>query len=225
MRWLHPEEGFIPPDRFIRLGEETGMILEMGRWAMQTSLADHARLVERFGEVFPGADTPFVSVNLSSRQIAEAEEVRGLKDVIRSSGLPPAAIKLEVTESLMVHDPDLAGSMLAELKDTGVSLAIDDFGTGYSSLSYLHRFPFDTLKVDRAFVMNMSEDPGSRRLVRTIIDMGRDLGLKVVAEGIETRQEYDLLAGMGCDYGQGYFMARPGPRSDVEDLIASGPTW
>jgi EAL domain-containing protein (putative c-di-GMP-specific phosphodiesterase class I) len=125
----------------------------------------------------------------------------------------------------MVRDPEHAAKALARLKETGVSLAIDDFGTDYSSLSYLHRFPLDTLKIDRSFVVNMMEDQTSRRIVNAIIRMAQDLDLDIVAEGIEGREEYDLLAKYGCQYGQGYLMARPSPISEIEELILSGQTW
>lgn len=225
MRWTHPEKGFVSPGQFIPLAEETGMIVEMGRWALQVGLRDHLTLLGAFRRAFPDAPAPFVSVNVSGRQLFELDEIDQLADIVTLSGIEPAQIKLEITESLMVHDPEHAAVALGRLKEIGISLAIDDFGTGYSSLSYLHRFPLDTLKIDRSFVVNMGKDANSLQLVRSIAAMARDLGLDIVAEGIESREEYDQLAEMGCTYGQGYFMARPGAISDIEALIDSGTTW
>ena len=225
MRWTHPERGFVSPGEFIPLAEETGMIVEMGRWALVTALRDHKRLAAAFAKAFPGRKMPFVSVNVSGRQLFELDEIERLGEIVVQSDVDPAQIKLEITESLMVHDPDHAAVALGRLRDRGLSLAIDDFGTGYSSLSYLHRFPLDTLKIDRSFVVNMGKDEQSRKLVHSIAAMAHDLDLDIVAEGIESREEYDQLAAFGCTFGQGYFMARPGPISDIETLIASGKTW
>ena len=225
MRWTHPERGFISPGKFIPLAEETGMIIEMGRWALEKGLSDHLTMLEAFAKGFPGEKPPFVSINVSGRQLFELAEIDTMRGIIANSGVEPGQIKLEVTESLMVHDADHAAVALERLKDLGILLAIDDFGTGYSSLSYLHRFPFDTLKVDRAFVVNMSKDEASRKLVHAIAGMAIDLELDIVAEGIEEGHEYHALAGCGCHYGQGYFMARPRPISNIIKLLENATTW
>lgn len=225
MRWTHPVRGFVSPGEFIPLAEETGMIIEMGRWALETGLRDHLVMVEAFKKSFPSEKPPFVSVNVSGRQLFELSEIDILRDIIEKSGVEPSQIKLEITESLMVHDAEHAAVALEKLKELGILLAIDDFGTGYSSLSYLHRFPFDTLKIDRAFVVNMAKDEASRKLVHAIASMAIDLELDIVAEGIEEREEYDTLAGFGCHYGQGFFMARPSPISNNVELIENATTW
>ncbi len=225
MRWNHPERGFVSPGEFIPLAEETGMIIELGRWALEDGLRGQKRLSDAYAKTHPDAPLPFVSINVSGRQLFDLEEIDLLGGIIDASDVDPAGVKLEITESLMVRDPEHAAKALARLKETGVSLAIDDFGTDYSSLSYLHRFPLDTLKIDRSFVVNMMEDQTSRRIVNAIIRMAQDLDLDIVAEGIEGREEYDLLAKYGCQYGQGYLMARPSPISEIEELILSGQTW
>ena len=225
MRWTHPERGFISPGEFIPLAEETGMIIEMGRWALEKGLSDHLTILDAFAKAFPGEKPPFVSINVSGRQLFELAEIDTMRGIIANSGVEPGQIKLEVTESLMVHDADHAAVALEKLKGLGILLAIDDFGTGYSSLSYLHRFPFDTLKVDRAFVVNMSKDEASRKLVHAIAGMAIDLELDIVAEGIEEGHEYHALAGCGCHYGQGYFMARPRPISNVIKILENATTW
>lgn len=225
MRWTHPERGFVSPGEFIPLAEETGMIIEMGRWALEVGLRDHLIMLDSFERAFPGEAAPFVSVNVSGRQLFDLSEIDELKRIIVASGVEPSQIKLEITESLMVHDADHAAVALERLKELGIQLAIDDFGTGYSSLSYLHRFPFDTLKIDRAFVVNMSQDEASMKLVNAIASMAIDLGLDIVAEGIESQDEFNTLAKIGCHYGQGFFMARPRPISDNVALLNDATTW
>ena len=224
MRWTHPERGFVLPGEFIPLAEETGMIVEMGRWALEVGLRDHLVMLDAFKKVFPDKKPPFVSVNVSGRQLFELSEIDVMRSIIENSGVDPQQIKLEITESLMVHDADHAAVALDKLKELGILLAIDDFGTGYSSLSYLHRFPFDTLKIDRAFVVNMAKDEASKKLVHAIAGMAIDLELDIVAEGIEEQHEFDTLAGFGCHYGQGFFMARPSPISNNIELIENATT-
>ena len=208
MRWYQPENGFISPGEFIPLAEDTGMIVEMGRWGLEQALSDHAAFVA-VANAGSGATLPFVSVNVSAAQLIDEDETLLLARTIDESPLSADAVKLELTESLLMQDPKQAEKALAMLKETGAKLAIDDFGTGYSSLSYLHRFPFDTLKVDRAFVSRMREDEGALQLVRSIIDMAKGLGMDTVAEGIEEPEELELLGAMGCDMAQGFLMAKP----------------
>ena len=225
MRWTHPECGFDLPGEFIPLAEETGMIVEMGRWALEVGLCDHLVMLDAFKKAFPDKKPPFVSVNVSGRQLFELSEIDVMRSIIENSGVDPQQIKLEITESLMVHDAEHAAVALDKLKELGILLAIDDFGTGYSSLSYLHRFPFDTLKIDRAFVVNMAKDEASKKLVHAIAGMAIDLELDIVAEGIEEQHEFDTLVGFGCHYGQGFFMARPSPISNNIELIENATTW
>lgn len=217
MRWHQPENGFISPAEFIPLAEDTGMIVEMGQWGLQRALDEHSNILKACRQA-----TPFISVNVSAAQLIDTGETWRLAETITASELDPSVIKLELTESLLMQDPDQAARALGMLKDTGAKLAIDDFGTGYSSLSYLHRFPFDTLKIDRAFVSRMREDDGAMQLVRSIIDMARGLGMDTVAEGIEEPEELELLGAMGCDMAQGFLMAKPMAASALCSQLSTG---
>lgn len=227
MRWIHPENGFISPGEFIPLAEDTGMIVEMGRWALKRGLEEHAHLLNRLAAAGHTGPMPFISINVSAAQLQDNREVSYLADIIAASPVHSDQIKLELTESLIMDDPEHATAALGLLKETGVRLAIDDFGTGFSSLSYLHRFPFDTLKIDRAFVARMATDRSSQRLVRSIVKMGRALDMDIVAEGIEQHREVEALIDMNCDYGQGYLFARPMPARDLEQLVVAmhGQNW
>jgi EAL domain-containing protein (putative c-di-GMP-specific phosphodiesterase class I) len=184
MRWRKDDGGFVSPVEFIPLAEETGLIVELGRWALETSLKEQKNLAGRFNENFPAVAAPFMSVNVSGLQLSELSEIDRLADIIDASGTPPGDIKLEITETLMVENFDHAKAALDKLKDLGVLIAIDDFGTGYSSLSYLHQLPFDTLKIDRVFVTNMDKSESSQRIVRSIaqlalaLDTARDFSCR-----------------------------------------------
>ena len=158
-------------------------------------------------------------------QLADLNEIDLLAGIIEHSGADPATVKLEITESLMMENPDHAANALKKLKALGILLAIDDFGTGYSSLSYLHQFPLDTLKIDRAFVINMDKSESSNRIVRSIAHLALSLEMDIVAEGIEEKTQMDDLRELGCQYGQGYFMAKPMPAGQIIELIESKPAW
>jgi len=166
-----------------------------------------------------------MSVNVSGLQLADMDEIDLLAGIINKSGADPATVKLEITETLMMEDPDHAADALNKLKALGVMIAIDDFGTGYFSLSYLHQFPLDTLKIDRAFVINMNKSKSSNRIVRSIANLALSLEMDIVAESIEEKTQMDDLRGLGCQYGQGYFMAKPMPADDIIELIESRPNW
>ena len=225
MRWISDEAGFVSPDHFIPLAEQTGMIVELGRFAMEQSLAAHKGFAETFAKKFPKEPAPFMSTNVSGLQLSSLDEIDALGGIIHDSGIDLAQVKLEITETLMVENPDHASNALRKLKALGISLAIDDFGTGYSSLSYLHMFPLDTLKIDRAFVNSMEESENSRRIVHSIAGLAHALGMNMVAEGIETKHQMDALRTLGCQYGQGYLFSKPQPASEIMALIDSGITW
>lgn len=225
VRWRKPDGGFIAPFEFIPLAEETGMIVELGRWILETSLNDQLALKAAAAEALPGVAAPFMSINISGVQLSDMLETQRLMDMVADSGVEPEHVKLEITETLMVENAEQAATALGKLREAGCSIAIDDFGTGYSSLSYLHRFPLDTLKIDRTFVNNMGASENGRRIVISIIQLARALGLGIVAEGIEDRAQLDKLRELGCAHGQGYFMARPMPLADVIDLVKSAPVW
>jgi EAL domain-containing protein (putative c-di-GMP-specific phosphodiesterase class I) len=225
MRWRKPDDSFVSPGHFIPLAEYTGMIVELGRFALETSLADQVQFVDAFKQSFPGARLPFMSTNVSGLQLSDLEEIDRIAEIIHRSGVDLTQVKLEITETLMVENPTHAAEALKKLKALGLSLAIDDFGTGYSSLSYLHMFPLDTLKIDRAFVNSMDDSESSRRIVHSIVGLASALEMNIVAEGIETETQADALKALACHYGQGYFFAKPQPAQSILELIRAGKTW
>ncbi len=225
IRWRKPEGGFVSPVEFIPLAEQSGLIVEMGRWVLETGLRDQQILADVCRSLSPVAPTPFMSINVSGVQLSDMAETRVLTDMVDKSGAVPADIKLEITETLMVENADHAATALGKLRESGVSIAIDDFGTGYSSLSYLHQFPLDTLKIDRAFIVNMDNSDSAKRIVLSIIQLAHSLDLNIVAEGIEEKRQMDMLRELGCQYGQGFYMAKPQPIADAIDLLKSQPSW
>ena len=201
VRWNHPTRGTIPPIQFIPVAEETGLIIPMGRWILETACYEGVRLQERFTR-----DEPLtMSVNLSVRQLQSETHVADVRSALSLTGLPASSLVLEITESLMLTDTDFAMQQLHDLKGLGIRLAMDDFGTGYSSLSYLSRFPVDILKMDRSFVGSADNEA----LTSAIIALGTSLSLEVVAEGIELAEQANSLEELGCELGQGYLFARP----------------
>jgi len=205
IRWAHPERGLIPPMEFIPLAEECGLILPIGDWG----LAEACNQIQKWCEEDPSHSSLRVCVNLSARQFSRMGLADHVEALLLQSGISSHQLGLEMTESSLIPDMDTALEVLSSLRKLGVSLLMDDFGTGYSSLNHLHSFPFDVLKIDRSFVGRMTEGDQPLQIVRTIIELARVLGMDVVAEGIETREQYSLLRQMGCRYGQGFLMARP----------------
>jgi EAL domain-containing protein (putative c-di-GMP-specific phosphodiesterase class I) len=202
----------VPPSEFIPIAEETGLIVEIGRWVLREGCRHACRLVAATRDGVP----PRMSINLSIKQIQHSDIVADVRAALDESGLAPERLVLEITESVLMDDPDLAVRRLQELKDLGVSLALDDFGTGYSSLSYLSRFPVDILKMDRSFLRDGSS-PEARSLATAVVGLGSTLALEVVAEGIEVNEQWETLRDLGCDLGQGYLFARP---MDAEASVA-----
>jgi len=225
IRWRKKDGGFVSPVEFIPLAEETGLIIELGRWVLETGLRDQIELARACHAVAPDRPAPFMSINVSGVQLSDMAETRILTDMVSQSGAVPEDIKLEITESLMVENADHAAEALTKLRESGVSIAIDDFGTGYSSLSYLHQFPLDTLKIDRAFVINMEKSESAKRIVLSIIQLALALELNIVAEGIEEKEQMETLGDLGCQYGQGYYMAKPQSFADALALMKSQPSW
>ncbi|HEX6936516.1 MAG TPA: EAL domain-containing protein [Actinomycetes bacterium] len=216
VRWNHRELGLISPGRFIHLAEETGLVNEIGRWALKESCRQAARWQRYAG---PGGRFK-VAVNVSARQL-EAGLPRLVRDALSHSGLPGQALTLEMTESVLMDRTDEVVELLRRIKTMGVRVAVDDFGTGYSSLSYLSRFPVDILKIDRSFVQRLGEEGGQDELVRTIVRLGESLRLETVAEGVETANQRAALEEMGCVFGQGYLFARPMPADEIDELLGS----
>ncbi|RKZ36901.1 MAG: PAS domain S-box protein, partial [Gammaproteobacteria bacterium] len=203
IRWQHPQRGLIGPDLFIPIAEETGLISEIGEWVLRTVCEQSERLQE--------ASKPSLrlSVNVSRYQFTHRDFESKVVQMLDETQVNPAALVLEVTESAMTDDEENAIGIMRRIRDVGLSWSLDDFGTGYSSLSYLKRFPVDTLKIDRSFVRDVINDADDEALIRAIVAMAHSLKVKVVAEGIETREQREFLQGLGCEYGQGFFFAHP----------------
>ncbi|HEY3706680.1 MAG TPA: EAL domain-containing protein [Terracidiphilus sp.] len=215
IRWRHPERGLIPPMDFIPAAEETGMILPIGDWG----LAEACSQIRLWREEDPRHASLRVAVNLSARQFLREGLADHVDSLLQQSGTSSRQLGLEMTESSLIPNVHTALEVLAGLHTLGISLSMDDFGTGYSSLSNLHSFPFDVLKIDRSFIGRMTDGDQPLQIVRTIIELARVLNMDVVAEGIETREQYTLLRQMGCRYGQGFLFAKPLPAEDVSQLL------
>jgi diguanylate cyclase (GGDEF)-like protein/PAS domain S-box-containing protein len=209
VRWQHPERGLLPPGQFLQTAEDTGLIVPLGSWVLRNACTVLARWRAA------GHNELSISVNLAGRQLEQPDLVQEVAEVLQQTGVPPSSLVLEVTENVVMKHGDVATATLEELKRLGVRLHMDDFGTGLASLAYLRRFPLDTLKIDRSFVSRMTEDPQDEEIVRTIVTLGRNLNLGVIAEGIETDAQLERLKELGCDLGQGYFLARPMPEADA----------
>jgi len=213
LRWNHPELGLILPADFIRITEETGIIVPVGRWVLQTACTQTKRWHDM------GFSDLFVAVNLSARQLQEPDFVQMVVDIIDDSGLPPESLKLEVTESSVIQNPEVCIAKMRSLRAKGITFSIDDFGTGYSSLSYLKRFPIDTLKIDRSFISDAINNKGDQEIIKTIIAMARNLNIDAVAEGVETQEQREFLASYGCNSMQGFLFAHPVPVEKFKDLL------
>jgi EAL domain-containing protein (putative c-di-GMP-specific phosphodiesterase class I) len=215
VRWRHPERGLVMPGEFITVAEETGLIIPLGQWV----LGEACRQMREWQRLYDFEDCVTMSVNLSGRQFSQADLIEQVSSVLRETGLSAANLKLEITESMVMENFDTAIQMLTQLRNLGVGLSIDDFGTGYSSLSYLHRFPIDTLKIDRSFVTRMTDNSENGEIVRTIVTLARSLGMNVIAEGVETRAQLTQLRDLGCDFGQGYLFSKPVAAAVAFDLV------
>jgi diguanylate cyclase (GGDEF)-like protein/PAS domain S-box-containing protein len=221
VRWRHPQRGLLEPAAFLSAAEETGLIVPIG----QVVLRESCLQLQAWQRRFPSAEPLTISVNLSSREFMQPRLVEDITAILLECGLEPGSLKLEITESVIMEKSDGMTARLRSLQALDVKLGIDDFGTGYSSLSYLHRFPLNSLKIDRSFVGALGTSEGNAEIVRAIVTLAHSLNLDVVGEGVETPQQLALLRTLGCEYGQGYLFSRALESAAAEELIASSPQW
>jgi predicted signal transduction protein with EAL and GGDEF domain len=216
VRWQHPERGIVPPIEFVPVAEETGLILFLGRWVLREA----CRQMQRWQKDYPQTSGLTMSINLSAKELAQADLVDQIAKILQETGVTSSAIRLELTESAAMENAERTRQLLVELKQLGIRLSIDDFGTGYSSLSYLRRFPIDTLKIDRSFISHIDGHEENRQIVKTIMLLAANLGMEVIAEGAETSQEIDHLTKLHCEYVQGFYFFAPLDGSAVESLFS-----
>nr|WP_320048993.1 GGDEF domain-containing phosphodiesterase [uncultured Desulfuromonas sp.] len=209
VRWSHPHKGIIPPSDFIPLAEETGLIIDLGSWVLREAC--------RQFKAWQSAGVPpiKIAVNLSARQFLESDFVESIQGILKEFDMDPRWLELELTESMVMQDPDGAVQTLARLKEIGFALSLDDFGTGYSSLNYLRRFPIDCLKIDRSFILDVATDTTAASVAHSVIGIAHSLGIQAIAEGVETRKQYEFLVMCECDTMQGYLFSRPLPASEL----------
>jgi EAL domain-containing protein (putative c-di-GMP-specific phosphodiesterase class I) len=214
VRWMHPERGLLLPGEFIPLAEETGLILPIGQWLLETACTQI-----KAWSAGPATNGLRLAVNVSARQFRQPDFVTQIEQVLARTGADPARLKIELTESLVIDDVADTIARMQALKVLGVGFSMDDFGTGFSSLSYLKRLPLDQLKIDRAFVRDLANDLNDAAIVQTIITMGKTLGLDVIAEGVETEAQLERLRTFGCAAFQGFLFARPLPLDEFEEFV------
>jgi EAL domain-containing protein (putative c-di-GMP-specific phosphodiesterase class I) len=215
VRWHHPRRGLLPPDEFLSVAEETGLIVPIGRFV----LMEGCRQIRELQRKHPENASLKLTVNLSNKQFFQTDLFDQIAEALAASGLDPACLGLEITEGVIIRQADSASSRFSRLKSLGVQLYLDDFGKGYSSLNYLHRFPMDILKIDRSFVSRIEEAEGNFAIVKAIVTLAHQLGMEVVAEGIQTGDQKARLRGLGCEYGQGFFLSPAVPADEAEQLL------
>jgi diguanylate cyclase (GGDEF)-like protein len=216
IRWDHPTRGSLPPAQFIPVAEACGLIIPIGKWVLREACTQARAWVDA------GLPPASIAVNISAIEFRQENFLQGVFNVLDETGLPPSLLQLELTESVMMKHVESTEAIFKALRARGVQLAVDDFGTGYSSLSYLRRFPIDILKIDRSFVRQIATGPQEAAIVTTIISMGQSLKLRVVAEGVETREELTFLRDQNCDESQGYYFSRPVPLDEFIALLKAG---
>jgi EAL domain-containing protein (putative c-di-GMP-specific phosphodiesterase class I) len=216
LRWQHPAHGLVPPFQFISVLEDTGLIVPVGEWVVQT-VCEQIRKWEGQGLLLHP-----ISINLSARQFQQQDLDKVIGDTLKRTGIDPRLLEFELTESVLMEEAEVAAKALRNLKAFGVQISMDDFGTGYSSLAYLKRFPLDVLKIDRAFIRDVTTDPDDATIAVAMINLAHSLGLKVIAEGVETRPQLDFLIKHGCDEMQGYYFSRPLPLEAASRVLVEG---
>jgi EAL domain-containing protein (putative c-di-GMP-specific phosphodiesterase class I) len=215
IRWNHPDRGLVMPNDFIYVAESSGLIVEIGEWMLQHACLEFGALTRSV----PGGESLGLSVNLSTRQLSDPRLFDTVRSVVANAGFEVNRLTLEITESTIMEDVANAIRVLQQLRNIGVKIAIDDFGTGYSSLSLLNEIPVDTLKIDRAFVTDITRRPEPARLVRAILLLASDFGLRTVAEGVEELDQHQMLQELGCHASQGYYFARPVPAEQLLEVL------
>ena len=221
VRWQHPTRGFISPMQFIPIAEDSGLIIQMTRWILREACSQ----IAEWQKISSSYENLKVSVNISGKHLAVEDLPDQVKRAVISARIAPSTLTLEITESSAMENAEHTISILGKTRKLGVTLSIDDFGTGYSSLSYLHRLPFDSLKIDRSFVMEADKHAENQQILQTIMSLANNLNLKVIAEGIETEEQLRLLQNLKCDFGQGYLFSKPLPKDEVENLLYRKTHW
>ncbi|HKP68495.1 MAG TPA: bifunctional diguanylate cyclase/phosphodiesterase, partial [Pyrinomonadaceae bacterium] len=221
LRWHHSEFGMIPPNKFIPIAEQSGLIQPITVWILRETCLQLAK----WQKISPEYRDLMVSVNISGKHLSNDDLVDDVENALETSKLRASTLKLEITESTAMENAEHTINILNRLKHIGVQLSIDDFGTGYSSLSYLHRLPFDTLKIDRSFVYSVGERGENSEILQTIISLAKNLKMRVIAEGVETASQLAVLSNLGCDYAQGFLIAKPKPREETENLLYKRHNW
>jgi EAL domain-containing protein (putative c-di-GMP-specific phosphodiesterase class I) len=220
LRWQHPEKGMISPMVFIPIAEETGLISPIGKWVLQMACTQLKNW-----ESDPHGRNFQLSVNISARQFRQLNFVDEMLEVLKETGADPRKLKLELTESLVLQDIALSTQKMQALRDVGIQFSLDDFGTGHSSLTYLKRLPLEQIKIDQSFVSDIATDPSNEAIVCTIIAMSKSLGMEVIAEGVETEEQRELLARNGCLAYQGYLFGKPMPIDEFQRLATEQPLY
>jgi len=221
MRWHHSEFGMIPPNKFIPIAEQSGLIRPITVWILGETTSQLAH----WQKISPEYKDLVISVNISGKHLANDDLIEDVENVLENSKLRADTLKLEITESTAMENAEHTINVLNRLKHIGVQLSIDDFGTGYSSLSYLHRLPFDTLKIDRSFVYSVGERGENSEILQTIISLAKNLKMRAIAEGVETASQLAVLRNLGCDYAQGFLISKPKPREEIEKRLYGRHTW
>jgi predicted signal transduction protein with EAL and GGDEF domain len=221
VRWQHPERGIVPPMEFMGVAEEAGLIIAIDRWVLRRACRD----VREWQQKMIDGERLTVSVNLSAKQFHHADLVETIRSAVTESGLPGESLGIEITEGVLIDNTSTAGAMLGEMRKLGARIYLDDFGTGYSSLSYLQRFPIDSVKIDRSFVSRLGPKAEGHEIVQAIVTLAHNLGMNVIAEGIETADQLALLRRLKCGYGQGWLFSKPIPHEEATELLLQEARW
>ena len=221
IRWQHPEQGLMAPHAFLTVAGEIRLLPSIGEWSCQEACGQLRDWQNRFSKHIPLT----MSVNLSTEQFSDASLVVKLQELVRSTGIEPGSLKIEITESEIMEDPKAVSEILYQLKKLGIDACLDDFGTGYSSLSYLQQLPITFIKIDQSFVRRLGGEDDALAIVKTIVVLSHQLGRKVIAEGVETPEHLNILKSLGCEYAQGYFFSKPLPQGEMENLLATRRRW